>query len=309
MGLWTAVGVGTGLLALGLGVRVFSSGALARFARKSGIDGRLGVPTYVGAVVMVVAPLALGAESQPGGGFQPGEYWLFAALLSAVGVYLLGVAASAYEDANLAREATPIEEFAGSVDGELVACEGVPSFDGLAPESPVAGRPAVYVDWLVQTRERRFVRPTWRSKDSGIESTPFTLSGDRSVRVEPGARARPTDSVEASFPSGRAVPDALQPLFDANAMLEDLPRGDAPVRLLESIVPADEPVTVVGHASEEDGSIHVRATEDSDPLLLGGDRESARRSLRRRVVWVGVAGFVAVPLGQALAVATSAAAL
>lgn len=308
MGLGVAVVVGIGLLGIGASVRAFSPGVLARFARGSAVDPRYGWVTYAGAVTALVLPAALGAGFQRGDGFTADEYWLFAAVGSALGVYLLAVAASTLADYRLVRDARPLDSIEGPVEGQVVATSGVPSFEDRPPESPVAGRPAVYADWLVQARERRYLRATWRSRGGGVETSSFRLEGDRPVAVDPADRVRGTESVSASFPSGRQVPDALRPLFDTDESLSALPNSDTPVRLLEAVVPADEPVTVVGEVEERDGT-HRIGDHGPTPLVAAGELQAVRRSLRRRVVWAGACGLLAVPLGQVLAVVTSAASL
>jgi len=308
MGLGVAAVVGIGLLGIGASVRAFSPGVLARFARGSAVDPRYGWVAYIGAVTALVLPAALGAGFQRGDGFTADEYWLFAALGSAVGVYLLAVAASTLADYRLVRDARPFASIEAPAEGHLVAISGVPSFQEDPPESPVAGHPAVYADWLVQARERRYLRATWRSRGGGVETSSFRLDGDRPVVVDPADRVRGTDSVSASFPSGRQVPDVLRPLFDTDDAMADLPNSDTPVRLLEAVVPADEPVTVVGEVTERDGT-HRIGDHGTTPLVASGELPAVRRSLRRRVVWAGACGLLAVPVGQVLAVATSAASL
>lgn len=97
---------------------------------------------------------------------------------------------------------------------------------------------------------------------------------------------------------------------------------------MESYLPADEPVTVVGtpRQGEEPGTVVVdeappaellgthadyATPEDVDPeaVLIRGDVDDAARRLRKRVTWLGGGGAAMVLGGQFLAFWLSSATL
>ncbi|PSP33158.1 hypothetical protein BRC63_10765 [Halobacteriales archaeon QH_10_70_21] len=95
---------------------------------------------------------------------------------------------------------------------------------------------------------------------------------------------------------------------------------EQPLRFLETFVPAEEPVTVVGtlRQGEVPGVLVVDEVPDDllgtdgaagEAVLVRGDADAAETMLRKRVRWLGPAGLAMVLGGQALSFALSSATL
>ena len=280
------------------GVGRYQPSVVDQVARQTGVDGRAGWTVFAGAVLWVFLPALAGAE------VGEGEVWLFGAALAGGGCYLLVVAAGSLEEYRLLSGVEGVDP-SGATAGETVAVTGEPSVDGTA-RTPFTGAPAVHTDWLVQRRGRTGVRRTWTALESGVESTAFAL-GDGAVRVTPGDR--------------RVFSNAERwPVFDPDEPLPDPDDRERPLRFLETFVPAEEPVTVVGtpRRGEAPGVLVVDEAPpeelpgtdgDDAAVLVRGDADAAERMLRKRVFWLGPAGLAMALGGQALAFALSAASL
>lgn len=325
MGLFDAAAVAAALLALGVGVRYIDPAVLDRLARETGFDARIGWATYLLAVGVVVAPLAAGASIDGDG------VWTAGSAVSAVGVYLLAVAASSVDEYRALGRAREVEVTPPRPGDEPVAVTGTPDPEADAV-APLSGMAAVHADWLVQERDRVGVRTTWRNRTGGVRAVPFELEG---ARVVPGGhRAFGGTTTILTVPPEESLPEGAADLFRAREDLPEPGKRSAPVRLIEEAVPSDTPVTVVGvpDRSEADvvigrgpsgghlGSGRVRPgtdveyvgdadgpSEAPEPVLIDGDAATAGEQLARRVRWLGAAGAVMVVAGQALAVWLSAA--
>jgi hypothetical protein len=104
---------------------------------------------------------------------------------------------------------------------------------------------------------------------------------------------------------------------------------NSPIRIIETVVPTDEPVTVVGTprqaaesntiridnapvdellatptdhvATANDNSGDGRQGEGGEVILLNGEVAAARQVLKKRVYWLGAFGLAFISTGQALA--------
>ncbi|GAB3676267.1 hypothetical protein [Halopiger thermotolerans] len=176
--------------------------------------------------------------------------------------------------------------------GDVVVTGRALPADGTEPEpSPVFERPAVCWTWLLEAKDRFGVDSDWTHERAGSGGVPLRVESDAAdvaVTVDP-ADARVT--VPRSDSTVRS-PDAPAPgRLDRVA---DTDIGGSEHRYSEGTVAPGGTVTVVGEA-DADGRIVDDARE---PWLVGGDRSTVRRRLRRRVA-ASVAGG-AVCLGISL---------
>ena len=312
MGLLEYAGFVALSVVVAVAVQRYQPSVVAQVVRQTGVDGRAGWTVLAGAVLWVFLPALAGAE------VGEGEAWLFGAAVAGGGCYLLVVAAGSLEEYRLLSGVEGVDP-SGATAGETVAVTGEPSVDGTV-QTPFTGVPAVHTDWLVQRRGRTGFRRTWTALESGVESTAFAL-GDGAVRVTPGDR-RVFSNAERwpVFDPDEPLPDPAVAFLDEHEALPDPEDRERPLRFLETFVPAEEPVTVVGtpRQGEAPGALVVDeappeelpGTDGGDAaVLVRGDADAAERMLRKRVFWLGPAGLAMALGGQALAFVLSAASL
>jgi hypothetical protein len=313
MGLFEYVGFVALSVVVAVAVERYQPSVVDQVARQTGVDGWAGWTVFVGGVLWVFLPALAGAE------VGEGRAWLFGAALAGGGCYLLVVAAGSLEEYRLLSGVEGVDP-SGATAGETVAVTGEPSVDGTA-RTPFTGVPAVHTDWLVQRRGRTGFRRTWTALESGVESTGFAL-GDGAVRVTPGDHRVFSDAERwPVFDPGEALPDRAATFLDRHGALPDPDDREQPLRFLETFVPAEEPVTVVGTPRQggKPGTLVVdEAPPDELPgtgddaatgkaVLVRGDADAAETMLRRRVFWLGPAGLAMVLGGQALSFVLSTA--
>lgn len=313
MGLLTYLGFVALAVVVAVAVHRFQPASVARLARRTGIGGRVGWAAFSVAVLWVFLPVLAGAET---GGE---EAWVLGAAVAGVGCYLVVVAGGSLDEYRLLagvehrdpQRVTP---------GEPVATAGVPTADDGA-RTPLTDEPGVHTDWLVQRRRWTGLRRTWTALASGVQSTPFTL-GDGTVRVEAGehrvvSNAERMPAVDPDDP----LPDAAASFLREHPDLPDPDDREHRLRFLETYVPADEPVTVVGtpRQGEAPGTLVVDEAPPDDVLgthgggdtgeavLVRGDADDAETTLRKRVYWLGPAGLAMALGGQALSFVLSSA--
>lgn len=302
------------VLAIAVGIRWFEPTVVDQLARQTGFGGTAGW------VVVVVATLWLFLPALAGANVGDDEFWVAGPAIGGVGVFLLAVAAGSVDEYRLLARAEHVEPRQVTPGGP-VATSGRPEVgDPAAGRTPLTGLPAVHTDWIVQRRQQIGVRHGWTGVAGGVEATDFSL-GDGAVQVTSGRHRVFTDAETLlSFGPDEELPEAAAAFFRDH---DDLPAPDEraeTLRVVESYVPADEPVTVVGTPRQgaEPGRVvidegppdDVLAThaaggsgEDATPeaVLVRGDAGTAERRLRRRVVWVGGGGAAMVLAGQWLA--------
>ena len=313
MGLFEFLGLVALSVVVAVGIRRYQPSVVDQLARQTGVGGRAGWAVFAVAVLWAFLPTLVGAE------LGDGQAWVFGAAIAGVGWYLLVIAAGSLGEYRLLSSVEHVGP-RRAVAGETVAIAGEPSAGGAA-RTPFTGVPAVHTDWLVQRRGRTGFRRTWTALESGVESTGFAL-GDGAVRVTPGDHRVFSDAERRPvFDPGEALPDRAATFLDRHDALPDPDDREQPLRFLETFVPAEEPVTVVGTPRQggEPGTLVVdEAPPDELPgtgddaatgeaVLVRGDADAAETMLRRRVFWLGPAGLAMVLGGQALSFVLSAA--
>lgn len=345
------LGMAALVLGLGYAARRVSPGVTAQLARKTGLTARAGWLTLAVAALWVPLPILAGAP------VGDGRLWTAGAAVSAAGVFLTVMAATALDEYRLLGRATPRDPdavAAGSAD--LVVTDGVPGpapadggddgpgagtpsgaragtgidtngdrSAGGAP-APFSGRPVVHADWLVQRRQRVGLRTGWTDVAGGVVASRFGLG--EAVGVTPG-RHRVFTNAETvlEVAPDEDLPAPAAAFFDSRPDLPDPAAREATLRLTESVVPADDPVTVVGapartpeygtariDAAPPDGWLrthtdHTAGEDGPEPVVVRGDRAAAERFMRKRTRWLAAAGLALVVAGQAAAFRLSAASL
>lgn len=308
-----------GFVALSVGIAVavarFRPSVLARLGRQADVGARGGWAAFGATVLWVFAPVLFGAET------GDGEAWVVGAAVAGVGAYFVVVAVGSVGEYRLLagvehrdpRSVTP---------GSPVAVSGVPTVEGPedAAVTPFTGHAAVQTDWLVQTRRRLGLRRTWTAVDGGVETVPFTLGG-AAVRV-PAGPDRVISNAEAvsSADPDEALPEPAASVCREHPSLPDPAARENQLRFLQTYVPADEPVTVVGTArqADEPGALVIEDAptgalpgpgDGEEVVLLNGDADAAESTLRKRVYGLGVVGVAMLLAGQALSFLLSAATL
>lgn len=161
----------------------------------------------------------------------------------------------------------------------------------------------------------------------GVRTAKFALGGG-AVEVTPG-RSRVFSSAESRF---EVQPDDDVPEPAATFLAEhpDLPAPDSrenPLRFIETYVPTEGSVTVVGTAEGtrepgvvriDDGPVdellgthadHSSSEGDPEVVLIQGNANEAERAMRKRVVWLGAGGAAMILGGQFLSFWLSSATL
>ena len=327
MGLVTYLGFVGLTLGLGVAVRWFDPTSLDQLARRTGLRAWHGWLLLTVAALWSYLPFLAGATT------ESGELWLVGPALAAVGFYLGAFAATSVDEYRLLDRADHREPGAVTAgDGDrLVATSGVPTVDSeaeAAARAPVSGRPAVHTDWILQTRERVLGvgRERWQNAATGVRSTPFDLAGV--VHVTGGRhRVFSADETFHRFEPDESLPEPAAAFLRERADLPDPDERETPLRAIETVVPADEPVTVVGtpRQGERPGQVTFESapadpvlgthadqtTPDDSPeaVLVQGHADAAAALLRKRVYWLGLGGLALIVGGQVLGFALSPASL
>lgn len=318
-------------LLISYAVRWLDPAFLAHLSRRTGLRSRHAWGIAFATYLWIFLPVLAGART------GDDELWVVGAAVAGVGVFLLTIAAASRDEYRLLQRVehyAPDDLPAGGPD-TLVATSGDPEpvvdedSGGQPAETPFSGAPAVHTDWVVQRRNRVGLRRIWQNHATGVRSSAFTL-GDGAVRVTPG-RHRVFTNAETRVTLD-PDDDVPEPAASFMAAHPDLPSPDAreqPLRFMETSVPADEPVTVVGtveQASEPGVSViddapvddllgthadhdHASSAVGGEAILVHGDWAEARRLMHRRVRWLGAAGLAMVLGGQALSFWLSSASL
>jgi len=320
-----------GFIAVGLACAAFGRwyqpSVAAQLARKTGLSGAKGWTVLTVASAWVFLPLLAGATTSDGS-----DLWMFGSAIAGVGFYFGVIAVTSVDEYRLldrTRHVAPDRLTVGSGEG-AVATSGVPMVEAEREgeaRTPFTGVPAVHTDWIVQRRDRVGARRVWKGVAGDVRSVPFTL-GDGAVSVTSGGHRVFSNAERIStFEPDEPLPDA------AAEFMRDRPDLPAPagrkskLRAIETYVPADEPVTVVGvpRQGESPGQrlidrappdeilgtdgAHASDGGSGEVVLIRGDADEAERTLHKRVYWLGVAAAAMVLGGQALAFRLSGASL
>ena len=313
-------------LVVAVGVRVFDPAVVDQLSRKTGLSGARGWTLLLVAASWTFLPLLAGA------GTDDGELWMFGSAVAGVGFYLGTVAVTSIDEYRLldhTPHVSPGQVTTGTGDG-AVATSGTPAVeDGTEDEArtPFTELRAVHTDWILQRRDRIGARRVWHNVAGGVRSVPFTL-GDGAVAVTSGDH-RVFSNAEriTTFDPDEALPDAAAEFLRAHPDLPDPEQRESRLRAVETYVPADEPVTVVGVPRQGEfpgqrlidrappdeilGTDGAHATDggSGEAVLIRGDADEAERTLHKRVYWLGGASVVMILGGQTLAFWLSGASL
>ncbi|KAB1196665.1 MULTISPECIES: hypothetical protein [Haloferax] len=304
-------------IVLGVGVKWFDPAAVSQISRRMGLSRTKGWSIGIVALLWMFLPVLAGAE------LGDNELWVAGAAVAGAGFYLATIAAGSIDEHRLLQRVPHVAPEAVSSDGPdtLVATSGVPKVptDGNEDEfrTPFTGHPSIHTDWIVQRREQLGVRTVWRNVAEGVRSAEFTL-GDGAVRVTPGQHRvftsrHSTTAVELDGDIDERTASFLR----EHPELPSPGVSDGRLKVTEQYVPADEPVTVLGHVEQtrEPGVVRIdgapidallgtHANHSASPegeaeaILIRGGIESARRTMHKRVYWLGTVSVGMILGGQ-----------
>jgi hypothetical protein len=311
-------------LFLGVAVRWLDPSFLEQLARKTGLRATHGWALLVVAAAWMFLPFLAGARATDGH-----DLWLVGPALAGVGFYLSAFAVTSIDEYRLLGRAERVSPADVSVgDGtRLVATSETPLVDdGEEARSPITGRSAVHTDWILQRRERvlGFGRKSWQNVATDAHTAGFTLGGR--VRVQSG-RHRVFSGVDDvfTFDPDDPLPETVASFLRERGDVPNPDQRDAPLRVIETVVPANRPVTAVGTPTQGDrpgevqldsapadlllGSHADRSTPGDDPevILIQGQVEEAVALLKKRVYGVGIGSLALILGGQAVGFAFSSA--
>jgi len=306
---------------LAYAVKWIDSAALAHLARQTGLSSRKAWSVTITAFLWMFLPVLAGAES------GDGKLWIAGSAFAGAGFFLVVIAVSSRDEHELLQRATHREPNAVTVgtSDKLVATSDIPdpvpdSDDDDQPAAPFSTIPSVHTDWIVQQRRKMGIRKVWQNIAEGVQTTAFTI-GKGAVEVTPG-RHRVFSNVEKQFmiePSDD-VPDSVAAFLADHPDLPDPDAMEKPIRVIETIIPAEEPVTIVGTPTQaaEPGTVRIdnapadvllgthtdHAANDgngSETVLIHGSLDDAERLMKKRVYWLGTAGLATILGGQIVA--------
>lgn len=329
MGVTGYVGFVAFSLLLAYAVRWFDPAGLSGLSRRTGFTRRKAWLLATVAFLWMWLPVLAGADTGDRG------LWVFGASVSGVGFFLVAIAASSIDEYRLLRRVPHLEpgEVSVGIEEPIVATSGTPSpLDGGSGDhtpmrTPFSATPAVHTDWFVQERRRVGARKIWRNVASGVRSSTFTL-GDGAIEVTPGEHRAVTHG-ENRFvvDSDDDLPETAAEVFRDHDSLPPPGSRANPLRIMETYVPADGPVTVVGAAEQtrepgvvriDEGPVdellgthadHATGEGGGDVVVVSGGVEAAESALRKRVFWLGGGGLLMILSGQVLSFWLSAATL
>lgn len=314
MGVLEAVAIAALVLVITVAVRRFMSAGVEGMTRQFDVGPAVGWTLYAVWLVGLVAPVALGAPFSDSDLALPVGMALYSG-----GAYLFAIALSSRDERRAVESADPVRPGSVGTAAAGNGAEPVVTSGTATPESPVRtladGAPAVQSHWTVDERRSVLWRANWHTLATGSRSAPFGFDGEGDrLRVDPGGRTFGGETVIKSYDPDEPLPGTAATLFDTR---EDLPAAaerEKPVRIIEEYVPAG-PVTVAAVPRTEAGTVVLdRGPADGllgsdgggdggpEVVVVAGDVETARRQLRKRTVWLGVAGAAMVVAGQAIAI-------
>lgn len=302
-------------------VKWYDPDTTAQLARQTGVSGLTGWIALLVALLWIFLPVLAGADIGE-------EAWVVGAALGAGGVFCCTVALASVDEYRLltGTDHSAAESVTTGVEPSVTATTGRPT----APEddevTTIKGTSAVYTDWIVQERTRTATRRGWSTITGGVAQTPFTL-GDGTVSVD-GDQYRVFSGAEelTSFYPDEPLPEPVSEFFESHGELPQPAARTNRIQIVESYLPVDEPVTVVGTPTQgpRPGTVEidgappdtlgggVGSSEElsaGEPILIRGRYEDAKQRLTRRVYWLGLAGALLTVGGQALAFWLSSASL
>lgn len=301
------------------GVKWLNPSALAHLSRKTGLTGRKAWVVTIVTFLWIFVPVLAGAET------GDDELWVIGAAIGGIGFFLATIAVSSLDEYRLLQNVPhypPGKLPAGSSEG-AVATSGTPSpmtsdtVDDGQFETPFTGEPSVHTDWIVQRRTQLGGRNTWRNIAEGVQSTEFTVGGN-SVTVTPG-RHRVFMNTENRFviEPDTDIPEPATTFLTKHPELPSPESQENALRIVESYIPADEPVTVVGEVEQAETPRTVRIDEapidellgthtaqassangGAEAILIRGNVDEARTTMKKRVYWLGILGTGMIVGGQ-----------
>ncbi|WP_231512908.1 hypothetical protein [Haloferax mediterranei] len=275
---------------------------------------QFGIPSHVGWTFAIAAflwaylPVLAGAD-------MGNELWFFGSVVAGVGFFAVAVSVSSIDAYRLLRRVSFAEPEAitPSDTHSLVGTSGLPiplSGDREdEPKTPFSGRPSVYTDWTVRRGDFNSSRREWKHFGEGTEQAEFSL-GDGTVEVT-AEDPRTFNKKEHTFTIdlSKHVPEPAATFLREHPDLPAPESSDDNLQFAERYIPADSSVTVIGNATQaaDPGVVCIEGASES--VLIRGDAELARCTMRKRVYWLGVVGIVMILGGQLLAFWLSAVSL
>jgi hypothetical protein len=312
-------------LLVAIGVRWFDPSVVDQLSRKTGLGGATGWALLLVAAAWMFLPLLAGATA------GDDELWVVGSAIAGLGFYLVTISVTSVGEYRLlgrTKHLAPDQVTTGT--DETVATSGIPSVEEAnEARTPFTALPSDHTDWIVQRRERIGLRTVWKNVAGGVQSVPFTL-GDGAVRVTPGdGRVFSNAERITTFEPDGPLPDAVAAFVRSHPDLPAPGDRESKLQAVETYVPDDEPVTVVGiprlgefpgqclidRAPPDDllglgiRGMHSTDGGETDVVLVRGDADAAKRILRKRVYWLGIASVVMILGRQALAFWLSGASL
>ncbi|WP_416839300.1 hypothetical protein [Haloferax sp. DFSO52] len=321
------VGFVSFFLLLGAFVKWFDPAAVSQLSRRLGLSGLKAWAIAVVAFLWSFFPVLAGAEIGD-------EIWIIGASVACVGFFTATIAAGSIDEYRLLQRVPYVapENVGTSGSNTIVATSGVPQVpdDGEETEftTPLSGKPAIHTDWIVQRREKLGLRDVWKNVAEGVKVAEFAL-GDGAVSVTPGRhRVFTTRYWSTTIDLDDDIDESVATFLREHAELPSPTSSDERLKITEQYIPADEPVTVIGHVEQtrepgvvriEGGPIDKLLGTHADPgeesngaaeaILIRGDITDARSTMRKRVYWLGPLSLGMILGGQLLSFWLSSASL
>lgn len=298
--------------------RWYDPALAAQLSRKTGLDGAKGWSAVVLATAWMFLPVLAGANA------GEDDLWVVGAAVAGVGFYVGTIAVTSIDEYRLLRAVEHVSPTGLRPGSGPVATSGVPApGDGTAARTPFTGTPSVHTDWMVQRRTQLGTRETWQNVAGGVTNVEFTLGDDTVAVTSGGTRVFSNAETYTTVEPDEPLPDGVAAFLRDRPDLPNPEDREKPYRFIETRVPADEPVTVVGtpRLGDSPGQYVVDeappdellgthgAADGGDPevILVCGDADEAQSRLHKRVYWLGTVAVAMILGGQALSFALSAA--